>query len=150
MNRKTFISLVTYGYSGSFTIEAAVIYPLTILLIFSFIFLSFFIHDKIIAHSGLMTGIYSGSISLSAPPNTNHISDYVSYVSDNHSIMKYTFSFKSSDIQGLSYETDCIHSNTFIPYIDTFSKASASLGGGNICRRVNLYHSLYLLSKGDN
>lgn len=138
-----------YYVSASFTLEAAITYPFTIVLIFSFIFLAFYIHDKNLAHAKLMKSMYADDISLSGAPSFENIKEYTVYDLGTYTFTEGVFEVNKKDYSDTSYVITTYHNNTFIPYMGSISASYVNFPGTELCRKINSYQSLYLLAKGE-
>ncbi len=138
-----------YYVRASFTLEAAAIYPFTIILIFSFIFLAFFLHDKTLAHAKLMKTVYMTNVSLSEKATLEDITKYSLEDLEKHTFTESTFYVDKQENSENTYLITTYHNNTFLPYIDKVSESSVTLPDAEICRKINYYQSLYLVAKGE-
>ncbi len=132
---------------ASFTLEAAAIYPFVMILLFSFIFLGFYVHDKNLAHSKLIKNLYYHPVSLSSDTSIEDIETLTINKLTNYTFTESNFSVEVPSTH--TYKIITIHNNTFLPYLDKISSSSVSLPAGGICRKINYYQSLYLLAKGE-
>ena len=136
-----------YYVKASFSLEAAVIYPFTIILIFSFIFLGFYVHDKNLAHSKLIKSLYHEPVSLSTNDSIENIEALATSDLINYTFTESAFFVETPDTH--TYKIITTHNNTFLPYLNNKSSSMVTFPAGGICRKINYYQSLYQLVKGE-
>lgn len=143
--------ILSKNYNGSFTVEAAIIYPFSIIIILSMILLSFYLHDLVICHSALIKNGYGKTVFLSCNYEEKNINETIIKNINSESTLpgNYNLFIKHID-NSINYNLTAnyhisfnninnICSPKFLPGAPDFS---INIRGSNLCRRINFYKSI--------
>lgn len=143
--------ILSVNYNGSFTVEAAIIYPFAIIIILSMILLSFYLHDLVICQGALIKNSYGKTVILSYNYEEDNINESIIKNINSESTLpgNYNLSIKHID-NSINYNLTAnyhisfnsiknICSPKYFPGVTDFS---INIRGSNLCRRINFYKSI--------